>query len=80
MAWKLATAFVLTAETWLGLERTRSGEEAIATIGVSHRETVGRNPENLEETGAGVHAPGVDFGRNHSTKPIFDYCHRAQAR
>ena len=41
MAWKLATAFVLTAETWLGPERTRSGEEAVATIGVSHRERLG---------------------------------------
>jgi hypothetical protein len=27
IAWKLATGFVLTAETWLGPERTRSGEE-----------------------------------------------------
>jgi hypothetical protein len=25
MAWKLATAFVLTTESWLGPERTRSG-------------------------------------------------------
>ena len=41
MAWKLATAFVLTAETWLGPGRTRSGEEAVATIGVSHRERFG---------------------------------------
>src|SRR5450631_2159538 len=41
MAWKLATAFVLTAETWLGPERSRSGEEAVATIGVSHRERLG---------------------------------------
>jgi hypothetical protein len=41
MAWKLATAYVLTAETWLGPERTRSGEEAVATIGVSHRERLG---------------------------------------
>ena len=41
LAWKLATAFVLTAETWLGPGRTRSGEEAIATIGVSHRERLG---------------------------------------
>jgi hypothetical protein len=32
---------VLTAETWLGPERTRSGEEAVATIGVSHRERLG---------------------------------------
>jgi hypothetical protein len=28
----------LTAETWLGPERTRSGEEAVLTIGVSHHE------------------------------------------
>src|SRR5712691_11722107 len=41
MAWKMATAFVLTAETWLGPERTRSGEEAIATIGVSRTERSG---------------------------------------
>ena len=32
VAWKLATAFVLTAEIWLGPERTRSGEEAVATL------------------------------------------------
>ena len=38
MAWKLATGYVLTAETWLGPERTRSGEEAVLTIGVSHHE------------------------------------------
>jgi hypothetical protein len=38
MAWKLATGFVLTAETWLGPERTRSGEEAVLTVGVSHHE------------------------------------------
>jgi hypothetical protein len=41
MAWKLATSFVLTSETWLGPERTHSGEEAVATIGVSHRERLG---------------------------------------
>ena len=38
MAWKLATAFVLTAETWLGPQRTRSGEEAVLTIGVSRHD------------------------------------------
>ena len=27
MAWKIAIAFVLTTETWLGPERTRSGED-----------------------------------------------------
>jgi hypothetical protein len=41
MAWKLATAFVLTMETWLGPERTRSGEEAVMVIGVSYRERLG---------------------------------------
>jgi len=41
MAWKLATAFVLTAETWLGPQRTRSGEEAMLTVGVSRCERLG---------------------------------------
>ena len=41
MAWKLATAFVFSGETWLGPERTRSGEEAVIAIGVSHRERMG---------------------------------------
>jgi hypothetical protein len=41
MAWKLATGFVLTAETWLGPERTRSGEEAVLTIGVSRHDRMG---------------------------------------
>jgi hypothetical protein len=41
MAWKLAIAFVLTAETWLGPERTRSGEEALLAIGVSQHERLG---------------------------------------
>ena len=41
MAWKLATAFVLTAETWLGPQRTRSGEEAVLTIGVSRQQRLG---------------------------------------
>jgi hypothetical protein len=38
MAWKLATAFVLTADTWLGPEWARSGEEAVLVIGVSRTE------------------------------------------
>jgi hypothetical protein len=41
MAWKMTTAFVLTAETWLGPQRTRSGEEAVLSIGVSRRERIG---------------------------------------
>jgi hypothetical protein len=34
MAWKMATSFVLTAETWLGAD----GEDALLIIGVSHHE------------------------------------------
>ena len=41
MAWKMATSFVLTAETWLGGDITRSGDEALLAIGVSHRERLG---------------------------------------
>ena len=38
MAWKMATSFVLTAETWLGAEKTRSGDEALLAVGVSRHE------------------------------------------
>jgi hypothetical protein len=38
MAWRMATSFVLTAETFLGPEVTRSGEEALLVVGVSHHE------------------------------------------
>ena len=38
MAWKMATSFVLTAETWLGAEVTRSGDEALLALGVSRHE------------------------------------------
>jgi hypothetical protein len=41
MAWKMATAFVLTADTWLGPERARSAEEAMLVIGVSRTERMG---------------------------------------
>jgi hypothetical protein len=41
MAWKLAIAFVLAAETWLGPERKRSGEEALLAIGGSQHERLG---------------------------------------
>src|SRR5437870_11117156 len=41
MRWKMATAFVLTVETWLGPERTRSGEEAVLAVGVSQTERLG---------------------------------------
>jgi hypothetical protein len=34
MVWKMATSFVLAAETWLGAEATRSGDEALLTVGV----------------------------------------------
>jgi hypothetical protein len=38
MAWKMATSFVLTVETFLGPEETRSGNEALLVVGVSHHE------------------------------------------
>jgi len=38
MAWKMATSFVLTVETWLGPKVTRSGDEALLVVGVSHHE------------------------------------------
>jgi hypothetical protein len=38
MAWRMATSFVLTVETWLRPEVTRSGDEALLVVGVSHHE------------------------------------------
>jgi hypothetical protein len=38
MAWRMATSFVLTAETWLGPGLRRSGAEALLAVGVSHHE------------------------------------------
>jgi hypothetical protein len=55
MAWKLATGFVLTAETWLGPERTRSGEEAVLIIGVSRH-------DRMAEIRRNRHTPALSFG------------------
>ncbi len=41
MTWKLATSFVLTAETSLGSGATHSDEEALLVIGVSRHERLG---------------------------------------
>ena len=41
MAWKMATSFVLTLQTWLGAEATHSGDEALHVIGVSQHEQMG---------------------------------------
>ena len=38
MVWKMATSFTLTAETRLGAEKTRAGDEALLAVGVSHHE------------------------------------------
>jgi len=38
MAWKMATSFVLTEETWLPPGKTRTGEEALRVVGISHHE------------------------------------------
>lgn len=55
MAWKLASAFVLTTEIWLGPQRNRSGEEAVLSIGVSRYERLGVI-RRIRRT------PGPDFG------------------
>jgi len=41
MAWKLDQSFVLSAETWLGSEITRTGEEAVLAVGTSRTEHLG---------------------------------------
>ena len=41
MTWKMATSFVLTAETWLGAEIARSRDDTLLAIGVSHHERLG---------------------------------------
>ena len=41
MVWKLAHAFVLAAETWLGPVVTRRGEEAVTAVGVSRADRLG---------------------------------------
>jgi hypothetical protein len=38
MAWRMATSFVLTAETWLGSAVTRSSDEALLVVGISYHE------------------------------------------
>jgi hypothetical protein len=65
IAWRLATAFVMTAETWLGPERTRSGEEAVMAIGVSHRERLGvirRKPVTSSGPPEWIAADAIDEG------------------
>jgi hypothetical protein len=41
MTWKMATSFVLTAETRLGAEETRAGDEGLLAIGVSPHHRLG---------------------------------------
>ena len=41
MTWKMATSFVVCAETWLGAEITRAGKEAVLCVGVSRAERLG---------------------------------------
>ena len=38
MAWRMATSFVLTAETWLGSAVTRSGDETLLVVSISYHE------------------------------------------
>ena len=41
MAWKMATSFGLTVQTWLGADVTRSGDEVLLVVGVSPHERMG---------------------------------------
>jgi hypothetical protein len=41
MTWKMATSFVLTAETWLRVDETGVVKEALLVVGVSHHERLG---------------------------------------
>jgi hypothetical protein len=38
MIWKMATSYVLTAETWLGAAVAHPADEALLSVGVSHYE------------------------------------------
>jgi hypothetical protein len=38
MAWKMATSYVLTVETWLADVMTRTGDEALLVVGASRHE------------------------------------------
>ena len=59
MAWKVATAFVLTEDTWLGPERTRSGEEAADHDRRFADRTIGCHPAHSPHTGTRLYAAGV---------------------
>ena len=41
LAWKMATSFGLTVQTWLGADVTRSGDEVLLVVGVSRHERMG---------------------------------------
>ena len=51
MAWKLATSFVLTAETGLGAEVTRSGDEALLQVSRTARAWRSCNASSGEAVG-----------------------------
>jgi hypothetical protein len=75
MAWKLATGFVLIPETWLGPERTRSAEEAVLTIGVSHHERMAVI-RRIRRTPALAFGPVDGCRLTRSTTLIFGSCPR----
>ena len=41
MTWKMATSFVLTVQTWWGVDESGIEEEALLAVGVSHHERLG---------------------------------------
>jgi len=71
MAWKLATAFVMTGETWLGPERSRSGEEAVLAIGVSHTERLGVIRRIVRKAGGPLFLPPEWLGADQIDEGYF---------
>ena len=57
MAWKMATSFVLTAQTWLGAEATHPGDEALLIVGVSRHERMGLVQRITERDPVGFGSP-----------------------
>ena len=56
MVWKMATSFVLTVETYLGAEVTRSDGEAILVVGVSRHDRLAVMRKILRDNPVDFHA------------------------
>jgi hypothetical protein len=79
MTWKMATSFVLTADTWLGAEETRQGEEAILVVGVSRQERLGLM-QRIEERDPLRLGPPQWLQAEQIDETYFDNCPARRAR